>query len=65
MPKLIWNNEKFVMFAPVLDIFDPNLSNNSYTDASPERISAILKQGQSDGKEKTEAYFSKKLNETQ
>lgn len=50
---------------PVLEIFDKNLPINIYTDASLEGVAAILKQPQSDGKEKPVAYFSKKLNESQ
>lgn len=50
---------------PVLEIFDQNLPINIYTDASIEGVAAILKQTQTDGKEKPVAYFSKKLNEAQ
>lgn len=50
---------------PILAIFDQNLPINIYTDASLLGIGAVLKQTQSNGKEKPVAYFSKKLNETQ
>lgn len=50
---------------PVLEIYDPNLPINIYTDASIEGVGAILKQIQPDGREKPVAYFSKKLNGTQ
>lgn len=50
---------------PILEIFDQDLPINIHTDASLEGIGAVLKQIQSNGKEKPVAYFSKKLNETQ
>lgn len=50
---------------PILEIFDRDLPINLYTDASLQGIGAVLKQTQSDGKEKPVAYFSKKLNEAQ
>lgn len=50
---------------PVLEIFDPKLPINIYTDASLHGVGAVLKQNQPDGEEKRVAYFSKKLNEAQ
>jgi len=50
---------------PILEIFDRALAINIYTDASIQGVGAILKQIQTDGKEKPVAYFSKKLNESQ
>lgn len=50
---------------PVLEIFDQDLPINIYTDASLEGVGAILKQTQPNGKEKSVAYFSKKLNGAQ
>lgn len=50
---------------PILEIFDNDLPIKIFTDASIEGIGAILKQTQSDNKDKPVAYFSKKLNETQ
>ena len=50
---------------PILEIFDQNLPINIHTDASLEGIGAVLKQTQTNGKDKPVAYFSKKLNQTQ
>lgn len=50
---------------PILKIFDRYLSINIYTDATLQGVGVILKQIQTDGKEKPVAYFSKKLNESQ
>lgn len=50
---------------PILEIFDQDLPINIYTDGSLEGVGAILKQLQTDGKEKPVAYFSKKLSEAQ
>lgn len=57
--------KKLLCSQPVLEIFDQELPIKIYTDASLEGIGAILKQTQSNGKEKPVAYFSKKLNEVQ
>ena len=50
---------------PILEIFDPDLPINIYTDACITGVGVELKQIQPSGKEKTVAYFSKKLNEAQ
>lgn len=50
---------------PILEIFDRDLPINIHTDACLQGVGAILKQTQTDGKEKPVAYFSKKLNESQ
>ena len=73
--KLLRKNEKFVWSEnceksferikeylcsqPVLEIYDKALPIKIYTDASLEGVGAILKQTQSDGKDKPVAYFSK------
>lgn len=72
--KFIWSADcqnafemikKLLCKKPILEIFDHNLPINIYTDASLEGIGAVLKQMQPNGKEKTVAYFSRKLNEVQ
>jgi len=50
---------------PILAIFDQDLPINIYTDACLVGVRAVLKQVQLDGKEKSVAYFSKKLKEAQ
>jgi len=57
--------KKLLCSQPVLAIFDPDLPINIYTDASRLGIGAVLKQIQSNDKEKPVAYFSKKINESQ
>jgi len=70
--KFIWTEEcqrsfekvkDILCSQPALEIYD--LPINIYTDASLQGIGAIFKQVQQDGKEKTVAYFSKKLHEYQ
>lgn len=56
---------EYLIYSPVLAIFDRNLPLHIYTDASKEGIETILKQPQQDGTKKPIAYFSKKLNDTQ
>ncbi len=51
--------------APALAIFDQNLPIIIYTDASLFGLGAVLKQIQENSEEKTVAYFSKKLNDSQ
>lgn len=72
--EFLWSNECETAFEkikdyltsnPVLAIFHPDLPTRIYTDASGEGIGAVLKQVQSDGTEKSVAFFSKKLNEAQ
>ncbi|CAH2098903.1 unnamed protein product [Euphydryas editha] len=45
--------------------FNEHIETEEFENASLEGIGAILKQTQLDGKDKTVAYFSKKLNESQ
>lgn len=72
--RFIWSEEcensfkkikELLCSQPILEIFDKDLPVNIYTDASLLGIGAILKQIQTNGKEKPVAYFSKKLNESQ
>jgi len=55
----------YLVSSLILAVFDPELPINIYTDASGEVMGVILKQVQSDGKEKPVAYFSRKLNNAQ
>lgn len=50
---------------PILNIFDPELPINIYTDASIKGVGAVLKQEDKNGENKPVAYFSKKLTEAQ
>lgn len=50
---------------PLLNIFDPGLPINIYTDASIKGVGAVLKQEDKNGNSKPVAYFSKKLTEAQ
>lgn len=72
--KLIWTAEceesfekikKLLCQKPILEIFDPELPINIYTDASIQGIGAVLKQLQHNGQEKPCAYFSRKLNDSE
>lgn len=72
--KFIWSEEcqkafekikSLLCSQPILEIFDKDLPINIYTDGSLEGVGAVLKQIQTDGKEKPVAYFSKKLNGAQ
>lgn len=55
----------YLASAPALAIFDPNLPIIIYSDASLLGLGAVLKQVQENEEEKTVAYFSKKLNDSQ
>lgn len=72
--KFIWseqcqkalNDMKILLCSqPILTIFDTSLPICIYTDASLQGVGAVLKQKQSNGEQKSVAYFSKKLNEVQ
>lgn len=68
--KFIWSTECQKAFdkikallcsKPILNIFDPELPINIYTDASIKGVGALLKQEDKNGVSKPVAYFSKKL----
>jgi len=72
--KFIWSTEcqesfdkikEMLCSHPLLNIFDPELPINIYTDASIKGVGAVLKQKDKNGDNKPVAYFSKKLTEVQ
>jgi len=64
--RLLWKDAEFVWLEEcALAIFDPNLATIIYTDVSLFGLGVVLKQAQENNEEKTVAYFSKKLNESQ
>ncbi len=57
--------KRYLISTPILAIFDRHAITYIYTDASIDGMGAVIKQIQTDGTEKSVAYFSRKFTESQ